>query len=310
MTLSVKKIFLPLSIALFILLTLSLEINSRAQELNCIVKIVNTSKAQLVDKMVFQTLEKDITEFMNNTKWTNDKFQQEEKIECSFLINITQEVSLNYFEATATIQSSRPAYHTNYNSVMLKTVDKNWNFKYTENQPLYYNENAYLSNLTSMLAFYVYIIIGLDYDSFSPKGGTPHYQKAHTVLNNAQNTSEPGWKSHENLRNRYWLIESFQNTSYDPVRDIIYKYHRNGIDAFFSKLEESRKIIMNCLNTLLEIHTQKPNSMIMQLFFNAKSKELISIFKQAPPNDKARATQLLSIMDAANTSEYQKIMER
>ncbi|HUM46644.1 MAG TPA: DUF4835 family protein, partial [Chitinophagales bacterium] len=226
----------------FLLTLLCIAVTGYAQELNCTVKVI-TAQLQTADPKIFQTLQKSIYEFMNNRKWTNDNFSTNERIECSILINITQEISSDKFGAQITIQSNRPVFSSGYNSTVLKWADKDFQFQYAEYQPLEFNENTYLSSLTSVLAYYAYTIIGFDYDSFSPSGGTVYYQKAQNIVNAAQSTSEPGWKSYESIRNRYWLINNLLNTKFENVRIAMYKYHREGLDKMFENPDQGRKAI-------------------------------------------------------------------
>ncbi|MEP7128483.1 MAG: DUF4835 family protein [Chitinophagales bacterium] len=294
--------------SLFVFIFLCCSAFCRAQELNCTVKVI-TAQLQTADPKIFQTLQKSIYEFMNNRKWTNDNFSATERIECSILINITQEISSDKFGAQISVQSNRPIYSAGYNSTLLKWVDKDFQIQYTEYQPLEFNENNYLSNLTSVLAYYAYTIIGFDYDSFSPSAGTPYYQKAQSIVNAAQSSSEPGWKSYESLRNRYWLITNLLDTKFADVREVLYKYHREGLDKMFENTDQGRKAIDDCLNLLSKTGDNAPNSMIMQVLLQAKSDELVNIYSKATPQEKANAVQVLSKLDASNSSKYQAIMK-
>ncbi len=221
-----------LFIILFILFISYL--NLWAQELKCGVEVV-TPKLQLNDPKVFEVLKTSVFEFMNNRKWTDDVFQEEEKIEVNLLINITEEISATRFRATFTIKSVRPVHNSSYNSVLFNHVDDEIEFSYEQYQPLTYNDNTFIDNLTATLAFYSYMVVGLDYESFSPGGGTPYFQKAQNIVNNAQNTSEPGWKAFEKSFNRYWIAENFNNSKYGDFNKIIYDYHRNGMDVMYKK---------------------------------------------------------------------------
>lgn len=292
----------------FLLTLLCIAVTGYAQELNCTVKVI-TAQLQTADPKIFQTLQKSIYEFMNNRKWTNDNFSTNERIECSILINITQEISSDKFGAQITIQSNRPVFSSGYNSTVLKWADKDFQFQYAEYQPLEFNENTYLSSLTSVLAYYAYTIIGFDYDSFSPSGGTVYYQKAQNIVNAAQSTSEPGWKSYESIRNRYWLINNLLNTKFENVRIAMYKYHREGLDKMFENPEQGRKAITESINLLNKTNDDSPNSMILQVLLQAKSDELVNIYSKATPQEKSNAVQVLSKLDASNSSKYQAIMK-
>ncbi len=279
-----------------------------AQELNCKVQII-TPKLQLTDPAIFKTLETSINEFMNNRKWTDDVFQPFERIECQILITITDEISNDHFKAQVNIQSSRPVYNSDYKTVIFNYSDKDWEFRYSAYQPLEFNENAHLSNLTSLLAFYAYVIIGMDYDSFSPLGGTPYFLKAQTIVNNAQNVPERGWKAYDGTRNRYWLIENLTNTKYDMYRQAFYKYHLKGLDHMYDNRSSATKVILECLKDLEKVYDRYPNIMILQLFFNAKADELVDILRGAPQTDKIRAVNLLTKLDAANTARYREVLK-
>ena len=281
---------------------------SWAQELNCTVSVISPS-IQNTEKRIFETLQKDIREFMNSTRWTNDVFALEERIECSILITVGERISNDRFKATMQVQSSRPAYMTSYNTVMLNVNDQDFTFQYVENQPLQFQENQTVSNLTSVLAFYAYMIVGVDYDSFSPKGGEPHYQKALQIVNNSQNATERGWKAFEGSKNRYWLIENMLNARYEEFRGVMYKYHREGLDVMQSDINTGRQAITECLKPLKTIRMDQPNSYLMTVFFTAKVDEMINIFKEAFPDVKTKAANDLMQMDPANANKYQTIVK-
>jgi hypothetical protein len=278
-----------------------------SQELNCTVKVI-TAQLQTADPKIFQTLQKSIYEFMNNRKWTSEIYAPNERIECSMLINVTQEISSDKFSAQLTVQSNRPVFNSSFNSTLLKWVDKDFQFQYAEYQPLEFNENTLLSNLTSILAYYAYTIIGLDNDSFAPSGGTPYFQKAQTIVNAAQSAPENGWKSYDGTRNRYWLINNLLNSKLDNARTVLYKYHRDGMDKMYENADVSRKPITECLNLLTEMNEDVPNSMILQVFMQGKQEELMGIYSKATPQEKTTAVQLLSKLDPSNSSKYQLIM--
>lgn len=295
---------------LFLIQFLSLQAVS--QELNCTVKI-NTQRLQITEARVFQTLENHVYEFLNNRKWTDDVFKNEERIECSIFINVTEELSSDKFRAQVNVQSSRPTFHSSYNTVLFNYADKDWVFNYTEFQPLDFNENAFITNLTSMLAFYAYVIIGMDYDSYSLKGGTPYFVKAQSIINNVPSNlgseNAPGWKPFEGNRNRYWLIENLLNSRFDPLRSAYYQYHLQGMDVMYENIKSGRQVILSTLKNLEQLATEFPNSMLLKVFFDAKSEEIINIFSQASPSEKSTAVQLLYKTDPVNSSKYSKIMK-
>ena len=290
----------------FLILLLFCQVSS-GQELNCTVQ-VSGDQIQDIDKRVFETLETSIFEFLNNTKWTNDIYGSEERIECSILINVTKRISTDEFEATIQVQSHRPVYKTSYNSTLLNYNDVDFQFRYLEYQSLEFSLNTFTSNLTSVLAFYAYMIIGLDYDSFSLEGGTPYFQKAQIIVSNAQNAREEGWKAYEGDKNRYWFVENLLTQTFKPLRESGYKYHRKGLDAMTEDIEAARTEIAATIESLKTIHKIKPSSHNMQVFFNAKSDEIVNIFSQAFPDKKQAVVQSLNEIDPGNSIKYQKII--
>lgn len=288
-----------------LLITIS---SSVAQELNCTVNVISP-QIQNTEKRIFETLQKDIREFMNSRAWTNDVFALEERIECSILITVTERISSDRFKGTLQVQSSRPAYMTAYNSVMMNVNDQDFVFQYSENQALIFQENTHSNNLTSVLAFYAYMIVGMDYESFSPKGGEPHFQKALQVVTNAQNEAERGWKAFEGSRNRYWLIENMLNARYDEFREVIYSYHREGLDVMQSDIQTGRKAIEDCIPKLKKLRLDQPNSYLLTTFFTAKTDELVNIFKEAFPDVKTKVANDLMQADPANANKYQAIVK-
>ncbi len=278
-----------------------------AQELNCSVT-VNSTQISGTDKKIYTTMQKSFFEFLNGTKWTNDIFKSEERIECSMLINITERPSVDEFKATMQLQIRRPIYKTSYSSTILNYFDNDFTFKYVEFQPIVFAENTFTDNLSSMLSFYAYMIIGIDYDSYSMLGGQAYFIKAQTVVNNAQAASDKGWKSFDSDKNRYWLNENMMNSNFKLIRQTMYKYHRNGLDVMSTKLEEGRNAIEQSLQDLKTTYSITPNSYLMQVFFNAKADEIVNIFSQAYPEQKAKLVNTLNLIDPGNTSKYSKIM--
>jgi hypothetical protein len=279
---------------------------SNAQELNCQVQIVS-QQIEGTDKRVFDVLKSNIVEFMNSRKWTNDVFRNNERIDCNILINITKRIAIDEFEGTIEIQSRRPVYKTSYNSLLFNFNDNDFHFKYQEGQPLDFMENTYTSNLTSVLAYYAYLIIGLDYDSFSLKGGTQYLQKALAVDNNAQGSSETGWKAFDGTKNRYWVINNLLDATFIPIREAMYKYHRLGLDVMVYDQMGARKAILESLENLKQIHEIKPLSFSMQVFFNAKADEIINIFSGATSEEKNNFFGIVNLIDPTNSNKYQKI---
>jgi hypothetical protein len=279
---------------------------SFAQELNCQVQVLSQQIAGS-DKRAFEALQTAIFEFMNNRKWTNETFKLEERIDCSILINLTDKVSSDEYKGTFQVQSRRPVFKSSYNSVLLNYNDNDFQFKYVENQPIEFNDNSFTGNLPAMLGYYAYLIIGLDYDSFSLNGGTPYLQKALSIVNTAQDASEPGWKAYENNKNRYWMINNLMDASFVPLRECYYTYHRKGLDAMVDNKEAGRAVIAESIESLKKVHAAKPLSFNMQVFFNAKSDEIINIFSGAFTDEKAKIVNTLNEIDPTNSNKYAKI---
>jgi hypothetical protein len=280
------------------------------QELNCIISL-NTSNIQGTNKDIFNTLQNAIRDFMNNTVWTNNVFEMNERIECNMLLNITSEVSSGVYKATLSIQARRPVYGSSYNSVLFNYLDKEVQFRYTEFDPLEFSENVFHSNLTSILAFYAYIVIGLDYDSFSLMGGTPYFQKADKIVYNAQSSGEDGWKASQSKerRNRYWLIYNIMDDGFSPLREFIYKYHRLGLDVLESSMEKGRLVISEALLALETLYNEKPDPSMyfFQVVLDSKNDEIVQIFTDAPQEEKNRIYNLMVKIDAGNMNKYEPL---
>lgn len=277
-----------------------------SQELNCQISIL-TPQIQASDKSIYDKLQTELRDFMNNRRWTNDEYLNQERIECSMVITISERVSTDEFKASIQIQSRRPVYSSSYNSPMINHQDNDFNFRYVQDQTIEFDETNINSNLTAVLGYYAYMIIGFDYDSFSPEGGTPFFVKAQTIVNNAQRLPDRGWKAFETSRNRYWLVENFLNISFKPLREFIYSYHREGFDKFSDNISDARAAITDKLSDFKKVYQDKPNSFLMQIFFTAKADEIINLYTQATNDEKNRALQILSLVDPANTLKYQTI---
>jgi len=289
---------------LFAIIICTLTTSVFAQELNCRISIL-TPQIQATDKSIYDKLQNDLRDFLNNKKWTTDEFLNQERIECSMTITISDRPTTDEFKANIQIQSSRPVYHSSYSTTMFNHQDNDFTFNYVQDELIEFDESNIRSNLTAVLAYYAYIIIGLDYDSFSPEGGTPYFVKAQTIVNNAQNLPDRGWKAFETSRNRYWLAENLLNVSFKPLRVMSYTYHRQGFDRFTDNITDARGDITNNFAELRKVHIDKPNSFLMQVFFNAKADEIVNLFSQATNEEKTRAIDILSQVDPANTLKYQ-----
>ena len=285
----------------------------QAQELQAKVTVQSQRVYNTIDKKIFNTLQTQLTNLLNNRKWTNDAFKPDEKIVCNFLVTITDMVEQNVFKANLTIQAARPVYNASYQAALVNFQDAEFVFKYVEYQPVEFNENrvqgsdALAGNLTATLAYYAYIILGFDYDSFSLKSGAPFFQKAQNIVNNApESRNISGWRSFDGLRNRYWLAENLNSPRYNIIHDVIYGYYRSGLDQIFEKENDARKGILDGLTQLQGLNQENPNTIIVQFFMQSKAQEMIGLFKKAPPQERMKAADLLSKLDVANMSKYKE----
>lgn len=299
---------------LIVVFFLAIASAARAQEIQARLTVMTSKISTQVDKKVFQTLQTALTNFLNTRRWTNDVFQPSEKIQCNFLLNIDQELGNNIYKAKLTVQAARPVYNTTYDSPIMNFLDDNVTFRYVEFQPVEFNENRVqgndplVANLTAVLAYYVNIILGLDYDSFAIRGGDLYFQKAWNIVNNAPEGGDiGGWKSFESLRNRYWLAENLNNNRFALLHDAIYSYYRSGMDIFFENEDAGRTAILNSLNFLNTLNTDNPNSMFIQFFFQGKGNELVKVFSKANADVKTRARELLTRLDITNANAYKEL---
>lgn len=281
-------------------------IQSFAQDLNARVQILSP-QVQNTNKRPLDVLQTTIQDFLNNRKWCDATLQAQERIDCNFVITVKEWDGSSNFKAEAQIISSRPVYGSTYNTPVLSVNDKNFDFNYSEGQPLDFSDQSFSSNLSSLLAFYAYVIVGMDFDTFSKLGGTPYYAKAQTVLNNAQNAPYTGWKAFEGLRNRYWLIENLTNKSFLPLRSLLYTYHREGLDLMSDDVKKGRKNIAAALPDLNELDQQKQGSMLNQLFFSAKADEIVDIFSASDPIEKTKIYNIMVQVDPADQTKYEAL---
>jgi hypothetical protein len=281
-----------------------------SQELNCNVQI-SAQKIQGSNREVFENMQRDIYEFMNNTVWTNHVFTYSERIECSILINLTDQLSADEFTGTIQVQLKRPVFNTTYNSTVLNFIDNSFRFRYVEFQPLEFDPTTYRSNLVSVLAYYTYMILGFDADTFSPEGGTEYFQMAEKIVTNAQNAPEAGWKPYDGSRNRnrYWLVKNTLDKEYEGVRQFLFEYYINGLDKMESKISEARNSIVESLKLVQDVYRRKPDPFmyIVQVLMDAKNDELVNIFTESFPEEKSRVVQILTEIDPSNKTKYEKI---
>lgn len=274
---------------------------------------VSGQRIQGSNREVFQTMQKELYEFMNNTVWTNHVYSYSERIDCNILINLTEQLSADEFRGTIQINARRPVYNTTYNTTMLNFVDNSFQFRYVEFIPLEFDPSIHRSNLTSVLAYYAYIILGFDYDSFSPMGGTEYFEMAERIVSNAQNAPVPGWKPYDGSRNRnrYWLIKNILDREYSNVRQFVYDYHVKGLDKLESNITESRTGMVETLRLLQSVHRRRPDPFMYYLLIvmEAKSDEIINVFSDAFPEERSRVVEILTEIDPANKSNYEKIMQ-
>lgn len=278
-----------------------------SQEFLCQVSI-NTAKIQSSDKHKYENLQKALYEFVNNRKWTNYQYKNEERIECSILFTLDDPGASDELKGTLNVQIRRPVYKSSYNTVLLNFIDKDIQFTYTENEPLDYVENTFVSSLTSIIGYYLNVFLALDADSYSLKGGSEYLTKANAIVNVCQNRAEKGWKAFESQRNRFWLVENLQNGAYSKVREFWYKYHRLGLDVMSDNVENGRQAITESLELLQMMNREKPGSFIISLIVQAKADEIINIYSKATPQDKSKVTGIMRELDPANASKYQVIM--
>jgi hypothetical protein len=297
-----NKLLLILSFSLIFKLSI-------AQELNCTVSVLS-SGVQLSDKRVFKSMETAIREFMTNKRWTTDQFQRDERVELNLTFNITKFTMPDEMQGTLQIQSRRPVFNSNYGSVVMNFIDQDISFRYLEFQPIEFSDNAYISGLASLLGYYAYVALAMDYDSYSLEGGSAMWLKAQQVVNNAITDQAKGWKGTDiPPRNRFWLVENYLNPIYTPLRQANYLFHRQGMDNMYDKMDLGRTNIMEALRKIQTVNKQRPSSYNVQLFFNAKADEIINIYQQANPAEKAAVVQLLGELDPTNSNKYKKITQ-
>ncbi|MBD3636864.1 MAG: DUF4835 family protein [Crocinitomicaceae bacterium] len=281
-----------------------------AQELNCEVSVISAPALQVgpVEKEIFSELEGSIYDFMNNTRWTKDVFEIEERINVSILITITDIPSTSSFEGKIQVQSTRPVFNTAYNTTLFNFVDENFKINYARNTALLFSIDQHRSNLTSILAYYAYMVIAYDYDSFSLEGGTQYFNKAQIIVNNAKNTGDRGWEPAGKKNNRYWLVDNALQSVFKPLRTTYYNYHRLGFDVMYNDMTGARKVVLESMEALAPIQRSRPGSLNLQIFLTAKSSELIDLFSQAEMQEKNQAVSILKRLDPANSSKYQEIL--
>lgn len=279
-----------------------------SQELNCQITVVSQQIQGTQEKQIFDNLQKVLNEFVNNNKWTNDQFEPIEKIDCSMLINITKKNDIGDYEATIQVQARRPVYKSTYFTPTLNMMDEKFHILYQQFTQLQFNLNNFDNNLTAVIAYYVNIILALDYDSFSLYGGTEFWNRAQIIASNAQSFGEKGWSPSESgQNNRYWYVDNQLQPSFQGIREFMYKYHRMGLDIMHEKPEEGRANILQALEILVKVYQSRPASFNMQVLMNTKRDEIIKIFKEGTAEEKQKVLEIVTTIDPANTSKYQAI---
>ncbi len=281
---------------------------AKAQELNINVD-VSAPRLNLVDPKVFETMETEISNFINKTKWTDDEFEDHEKIEGNINITITGELSATSFAADIYVQCIRPVYNANYKTQLVNFVDKVV-FNYQEYQPIENSYNRYYDPLSSLLSFYVYLIIGSDYDSFSLLGGDPHFETAQNIVNSIPSGSQQldaEWKSQGGRLNKFWIMENIRNARIRPLRQAMYDFHINGLDKMSEDAARARAVMVSALTTARDVNRSYPNSAYVQLFVNAKRDEIIEIFKGAGRGEQTKVYDIMVKIDPSQASRYNSI---
>ncbi len=288
-------------------LLITMAMGVQAQEFNCQISVI-APQVSNAEPRIFKSLELAIKEFYENRRFTALNFAPSERIDINLLLTISSVPAPDRFVGSLQVIYARPVYGTDYTSPILDLVDNNVEFNFLENTQIEFTPDRHLNNLSSLLGFYAYFILGLDGDSFSSLGGTPYYTLAQQIVNNAQNAQESGWKAYEDERNRYWLLDNQVQAVFRPFRELLYEYHRSGMDKMAEDVRAARKVVAEQIDKLRTVHQAKPASYNLQVFFNAKYNEIIEIFKAADPQEKTKVFNTLQIIDPGHISQYQNMM--
>ena len=297
--------------SLFLLFISFLSFSFFGQELNCKVDVMSDAKVVLssTDKEIIEQMKQAMNDFMNNTKWTKDKFTTEERINCVLQFQITGIPSPGVFIGTIQVQCSRPIFNSSYNTTLLNIADQDVTIPFERNTVLLYTPNQFRDNLTSVLAYYAYLVLGMDYDSFSLKGGSSYFVEAQQIVTNAQSSGFPGWMSNEtSKKNRYWIIDNVQQQLFEPLRECNYEYHRKGLDKLYENKDEAKKAMFVALDKLSKISSSRPSSINVTNFVQSKSLEIKNLYFDAPQQEKTDMVNLLKKLDPVNASKYQEIL--
>ena len=298
-----KKIISAVLLSLFPLISFSQELNFQV--------IINSDRARTQEKEVFENMKNTFEQFLNGRNWTNEGFKPMERIKGNMLITINDMPQVGLYNATVQVQVVRPIYGTNYESMVFNFIDRNWSFEFIQNQPLEFNRFSFLNNISSLLAYYAYMALGLDYDSFSLRGGDPYFEIANAIVNNAQQSQRPGWNQNpSDRRNRYWLINDIYTSSvFAPIREALYLYHRKGMDLLNRDPEEAFKNMLEAIRKVEDANTAQPNGIFTISFMDAKGDEISKIFKKAPLEIRTEAVELLLKVDPNNARKYNDLLK-
>lgn len=303
----VKRVVRTYVSSLLLLLLMANAQVGKAQEFLCSVS-VNSSRIQ-GDKQIFQEMQRTISEYINNYQWTGDQFEFFEKVRWSLRIIVNDRPTADYFVCRANIQAFRPVYNSTEETLVLNINDNNFDFNYVAMQQMQHLDNTYTNNLTALLDFYAYLVLGFDYDSFSPDGGAPYFRKAQEMINLASNSNEKGWRAAGDTQNRYWIMENLTNSRYKGFHEVLYKYHRSGMDQMESDVAQGREAILETLRTMNDLRRQNALAPVIRIFLDAKEAELIQIYRGALPNQQQTFVGLMEELDPANANKYSQIQK-
>ncbi len=298
-----KKILVALGIVL-------LSFTGFSQELRCRVQI-NYSQVKTTNRQIFQDLQRAITDFMNKTRWTNYVFAPEERIDCNILIIIQQFNGTDYFKGTIQVSSNRPVFNSSYTSPVLNLKERDglFEFRYLDNQPIEFNERTFTGDLAYTLAFYAYLVIAMDFDTFAPDGGAPFYAKLKTIVANAQSSPSRAWKAMGTNRydNRYYIARDMTDEGYEAFHQAMYEYHRQGLDLMADDMSAGRQGVLQALKDIEKLYRKHPQTFLIQMFLQAKRQEIINIFSEAPMPEAKQAAMIMKTIDPSNASKYDKM---
>lgn len=281
----------------------------RAQELNATVNVLIPQQVMSPPEL-FNSMKSSITEFLNGRKWSKDSWQNSERIQCTFQITIEQQVDNRSFKGSLQVTSSRPVYNADYKTSVLNINDRDFEFQFQENTMIQWSNDQHRDNLSSVLAFYANLILAMDYDTFAMEGGTDYFLTCQTIINNAQNAAEPGWRSSEKGRqNRFWFVENILSQTFKPIREFQYNYHRKGLDKLYIDQDAAVESMTAALMGLRDVHRIKPSSYNMQVLFYAKSDEIVNIYKPRTAEEKQAVAELCKLVDPGNIAKYEKIIQ-